>query len=171
MHGGTVTASSPGLGHGSVFTLTLPLLVAVASPAAATHEDAHSRLNHRILLVEDNRDASEMLSMLLRSAGHTVVTALDGLTGLATAQNQHFDVLVCDIGLPGLDGYGVIRELTAMMGQDVPFPIAVSGYGQAEDRARAISAGFAEYLVKPVDVNALLTLIESAPARRSVSRT
>lgn len=170
MHGGTIEASSPGLGCGSVFTLVLPLLAAVAAPAAATHHDAQARLKHRILLVEDNRDASEMLSMFLQSAGHTVVTAFDGPTGLATAYAQHFDVLVCDIGLPGLDGYSLIRTLTDTVGTTAPYAIAVSGYGQVEDRARAIAAGFAQYLVKPIDVNALLSMIESAPARQLVSR-
>jgi signal transduction histidine kinase/CheY-like chemotaxis protein len=170
MHGGTVEASSPGLGFGSVFTLTMPALVAVPAPAVATQQVAPAQLGRRILLVEDNRDASEMLTMFLQSAGHSVVTAFDGITGLAIAIAEHFDVLVCDIGLPGLDGYGVICELTGTVGKKVPFPIAMSGYGQAEDRARALAAGFARYLVKPVDVDELLGLIESAPARRQASR-
>lgn len=170
MHGGTVEASSPGLGLGSVFTLTMPVLAAVAAPAVATEPVAPVQLGRRILLIEDNCDASEMLTMFLRSAGHSVVTAFDGVTGLAIAIAEHFDVLVCDIGLPGLDGYGVIRALTGTAGKKVPFPIAMSGYGQAEDRVRALAAGFAQYFVKPVDVNALLGLIESAPARRLASR-
>lgn len=170
MHGGTVQASSPGPGCGSVFTLVLPLLVVATPPPATTQQDAPAHLRHRILLVEDNRDASEMLSMFLQSAGHTVVAAFDGPTGLEAAHAQHFDVLVCDIGLPGLDGYSLIRTLTDTVGKGTPYAIAVSGYGQVEDRARAITAGFAQYLVKPVDINALLSLIESAPARRLVSR-
>lgn len=170
MHGGTVEASSPGLGHGSVFTLVLPLLVAVAPPPTATPADAPARHSHRILLVEDNRDASELLAMFLQSAGYTVVTAFDGPTGLATAVAQHFDVLVCDIGLPGLDGYSLMRALTDAMGTMAPYAVAASGYGQLEDRARAVAAGFAEHLVKPIDLNALLNLIESAPARRSACR-
>lgn len=79
-------------------------------------------------------------------------------------------MLVCDIGLPGLDGYSLIRTLTDTVGTRAPYAIAVSGYGQVEDRARAIAAGFAQYMVKPIDVNALLSLIESAPARPLVSR-
>jgi signal transduction histidine kinase/CheY-like chemotaxis protein len=170
MHGGTVEASSPGLGHGSVFTLALPLLAAVAPPVSTTPEEAPGRQSHRILLVEDNRDASELLTMFLRSVGYTVVTAFDGPSGLATALAQHFDVLVCDIGLPGLDGYSLMRALSDAAGTMAPYAIAVSGYGQLEDRALAIAAGFAKHLVKPIDVNALLSLIESAPARRSASR-
>lgn len=170
MHGGTVEASSPGPGHGSVFTLILPLPVAAAPRAVSAQEEEQGRHSHRILLVEDNRDASEMLSMFLRSEGHTVVTAFDGPTGLATAYAQYFDVLVCDIGLPGIDGYSLIRTLRDTFGKKVPFAIAASGYGQIEDRARAIAAGFEQYLVKPIDVDALLNLIESAPPRRLVNR-
>lgn len=170
MHGGSVAATSPGLGHGSVFTLLFPLPAAAATPTISLQIEEHGQHSHRILLVEDNRDASEMLSMYLRSEGYTVVTAFDGVTGLETANTQHFDVLVCDIGLPGIDGLSLISSLRATGGKNLPVAIAVSGYGQLEDRARAISAGFEQYLVKPINVNALLSLIESAPARRSFNR-
>ena len=170
MHAGTVEASSPGPGHGSVFTLILPLSVAAAPRAVLAQEEDLGRHCHRILLVEDNRDANEMLSMFLRSEGHAVVSAFDGPTGLATARAQHFDVLVCDIGLPGMDGYSLIRALRDTAGKKVPSAIAVSGYGQIEDRARAIEAGFEQYLVKPIDAGALLKLIELAPARRLLKR-
>lgn len=170
MHGGTVAVRSPGLGHGSVFTVVLPLLAAAATPTLSLHLEEHGRRSHRILLVEDNPDASEMLSMLLQSEGFTVVTAFDGITGLESAISQHFDVLVCDIGLPGIDGYSLISNLRATVGKKLPAAIAVSGYGQVEDRARAIAAGFEHYLVKPINADALVSLIESTPARRACNR-
>ncbi|MBC7857166.1 MAG: response regulator, partial [Burkholderiaceae bacterium] len=170
MHGGTIVAASAGLGHGSLFTVSLPLsracLPAEAPPAP--HADAVRR--YRILLVEDNVDASETLSMFLRHEGYTVSTAYDGPTGLAMASTGDFDVLICDIGLPGLDGYDLIRALRKSAQFPIPFAIAVSGYGQEEDRVRAIGAGFGQYLVKPVDVDALVTLIESAAVTRLVAR-
>jgi CheY-like chemotaxis protein len=126
--------------------------------------------SRRILLVEDNLDASETLSMFLRSEGHAVVTAFDGPTGLATAHAQDFDVLICDIGLPGMNGYDLIRNLRGTVDANIPFAIAVSGYGQPEDKAHAIAAGFGQYLVKPVDVDALLNLIASQAVTRLVER-
>ena len=164
MHGGTVEASSPGLGQGSVFTLTLPLLgIAARAPAAAAAPQQPRTPGHsqRILLVEDNLDANETLSMFLRSEGHIVVSAFDGPSGLASARSDAFDVLICDIGLPGMNGYDLIRSLHATGAGHVPFAIALSGYGQAEDQARAIAAGFEQYLVKPVEGDTMLNLIAS----------
>jgi signal transduction histidine kinase/ActR/RegA family two-component response regulator len=170
MHGGSVNASSPGLGHGSVFTLALPMSdIAVPSTVSAQRHRTAAP-GHRILLIEDNLDASETLSMFLRSEGHSVVTEFDGPTGLATAYAHAFDVLICDIGLPGMNGYDLIRNLRATVGANIPFAIAVSGYGQPEDKARAIAAGFGQYLVKPVDVDALLSLIGSQAMTRLVKR-
>lgn len=163
MHSGTVEASSEGIGHGSVFTVTLPY--------RDTPRDVQAKLPrrvargcHRILLVEDNRDASEMLAMLLLAEGHSVVTAFDGPTGLAAAHAQHFDVLICDIGLPGLSGYDVLRGVRACADANIPFAIALSGYGQGEDLACGIAAGFERHLVKPVDTGVLSDLLASLPA-------
>ena len=170
MHGGSVGASSAGLGGGSIFRVTLPLSTSPLPDDAPELQHAAPAHGYRILLVEDNTDASETLSMFLRYEGHTVATAYDGPSGLSMAQAEDFDVLICDIGLPGLDGYDLIRELRKSTSVQIPFAIAVSGYGQAEDRARAIAAGFGQYLVKPVDVDALLTLIESKAVTRLVGR-
>ena len=130
----------------------------------------HGKQCHRILLVEDNIDASQMLAMYLRTMGYSVETEFDGPGGLATARAQNFDVLICDIGLPGFDGYNLIRTLRALSGAKTPFAIGMSGYGKADDRARAIAAGFEQYLIKPIDMDSLITLIESVPSRRGVSR-
>ena len=113
----------------------------------------------RVLLIEDNIDACETLRTLLTMEGHTVVTANDGSTGLAQALARTFDVVICDIGLPGLDGYEVVGRLRSAATGARPYLIALSGYCQAEDRARALDAGFDQYLVKPVAPEALLAVI------------
>jgi len=170
LHGGAVEANSEGLGQGSVFSVSLPLSggVVAAAPAIA-HPDPPKRL--RILLVEDNRDASDTLAMFLRHEGHEIATAYDGVSGLALAAVDDFDILICDIGLPGMDGLELIRQLRATVGIHIPFAIAVSGYGQEEDRERAVSAGFAQYFVKPLAVDALLDLLGSQAVVRLVANS
>jgi signal transduction histidine kinase len=162
MHGGSVTASSQGLGHGTVFTVMLPLHAPAENTGAAQTSSTPCLARH-ILLVEDNVDASEMLKMVLCSEGHTVVTAFDGITGLALACSGAFDVLLCDIGLPGMSGYDLVRNMRVSAGLEAPFCVAVSGYGQIEDRAMALAAGFDQHMVKPVDLAALLALVAAAP--------
>ncbi len=160
MHGGTVDASSMGLGSGSIFSVRLPLSRReVIAPPLIGSAVPVKRL--RILLVEDNRDASDTLAMFLRYEGHEVVAAYDGISGLACARGSDFDALICDIGLPGMDGLELIRQLRSTVGIHIPFAVAVSGYGQEEDRTRAVGAGFAKYFVKPLAVDALLELLGS----------
>lgn len=159
MHGGSVYAESPGLGRGSTFTLTLPLLGKAGVVEKNTIVDVCVSVSHHILVVEDNIDANDTLSMFLRSEGHTVVSAFDGIAGLAAAQEGNFHVIVCDIGLPGMDGYQLIRNLCSANGAALPFAIALSGYGQVEDRMRALAAGFNHAMVKPVHADELLRLI------------
>ncbi|CUI08972.1 hybrid sensor histidine kinase/response regulator [Massilia antarctica] len=168
LHGGTVAGSSDGLGLGSVFTVVLPL---VADDGAVTVLPRASAVpaRRRILLVEDNLDANETLGRLLLGEGHLVTSAYDGVAGLALARARAFDVLICDIGLPGLDGYQLITQLRKTAGAHIPFAIAISGYGQVEDRMRAIAAGFGQYLVKPLDADALLTLVASSAVTRFIA--
>jgi signal transduction histidine kinase len=156
MHGGQVVAHSAGLGQGATFTVTLPMSVTASAPVATASVTSSSAHGSTVLLIEDNVDACETLAMLLEFEGHTVSTAHDGAAGLAAALDGNFDVIVCDIGLPGLDGYEVMRRLRASTDGARPFAIALSGYGQAEDRARGFEAGFDHYLVKPVQPDALL---------------
>jgi signal transduction histidine kinase/ActR/RegA family two-component response regulator len=162
MHGGTVEAESPGIGEGSSFTVHLPRS-AQRSVARGAAEAPISGCRKRVLLVEDNPDTCATLAACLREEGHDVVTALDGRSGLAAALERPYDVIVCDIGLPGLDGLGLIRAVRAAVGADGegrrPLAIAMTGYGQAEDQARGLEAGFDHYLVKPVALEALLLLI------------
>ena len=167
MHGGSVNVASPGLGQGTIFTLRLPLLEMVDLPTDALLSETEPTWSHHILVVEDNVDASEMLKLVLCSANHTIVTAFDGIAGLALACTGGFDVVLCDIGLPGLNGYDLVRELRATLGASAPVCVAVSGYGQLEDRTRALAAGFDHHLVKPIDVDNLLLLIASVPHKNS----
>ena len=163
MHGGSVGVSSPGIGAGSVFTVRLPLSRVCApaepdAPAAPVVEGGR-----RILVVEDNGDACEVLRMLLELEGHQVDVAADGHAGLALALACSYDAIVCDIGLPGIDGYELIARLRTCSPGAAPLAVALSGYGHASDRERAIAAGFDRYLVKPVGPAALL---EALGARR-----
>ena len=170
MHGGTVEAGSPGLGSGSIFTVTLPLSARPIPVSPLTSRGMPAAAGYRILLVEDNRDASDTLRSFLALEGHTVDVAYDGLVGLAMAMNEAYDVLICDIGLPSLNGLELIRELRSSASSHIPFAVAVSGYGQPEDRSRAIGAGFGHYFVKPLDVDAMLALMASDAVSKLVVR-
>jgi CheY-like chemotaxis protein/nitrogen-specific signal transduction histidine kinase len=170
MHGGSVSAASPGVGHGTTFTVTLPLLEMPDVPVHAPRNDVPPALRHHILLVEDNVDASDMLKMLLCSENHTVVTAYDGVAGLALACAGAFDIVLCDIGLPGISGFDLVQTVRATLGDAAPYCIAVSGYGRLEDRTRALASGFHEHLVKPVDIDHLVQLIASVPCKTAHAR-
>lgn len=165
MHGGSVSAASPGLGHGAIFTVRLPLFEVTDAPLDVLPDAPPGTARHHILLVEDNRDASEMLEMVLCSENHTVITAFDDVAGLALACTGAFDVILCDIGLPGMTGYDLVRTLHVTLAQTAPFCVAISGYGQPEDRARALASGFDEHLVKPVNIDHLLQLVASVPLK------
>lgn len=161
MHGGRITAHSMGRNMGSEFEIVLP--VAHAGQHGATGDEpaplAVPAACCRILLIEDNPDTSATLQLLLELSGHRVTVAPDGLSGVSLAKTNSYDVILCDIGLPGLNGYGVITQVRQHQVPRQPYAIAISGYGQPEDRARAIGAGFNEYLVKPVKTETVLGLI------------
>jgi len=116
----------------------------------------------RVLIIEDNLDAAETLRMLLAFAGHEVVVAHGGAEGLVQARRRPPDVVLCDIGLPGeLDGYGVAKAIRGAGGEmGSPFLVAMTGFGQEEDRRRALAAGFDRHLTKPADPEALLRLLD-----------
>ncbi|WP_230020780.1 hybrid sensor histidine kinase/response regulator [Massilia sp. Bi118] len=158
MHAGSVTAESAGAGQGSCFTVRLPRS-GQQSVGRGPAEVAVTGGRKRILVVEDNPDTCATLAACLREEGHEVVTALDGRSGLAAALERPYDVIVCDIGLPGLDGLGLMRAVRAAVGGRRPLAIALTGYGQPEDQARGMEAGFDHYLVKPVGLETLLSLI------------
>jgi PAS domain S-box-containing protein len=157
MHGGTISAASEGQGRGAQFTVRLPVETGMTPPPApATPSPERSR---SILIVEDNDDARDSLQLLLESLGHRVVSAADGPRALALAQRQPPEIVLIDVGLPMLDGYEVARALRASPGGKAITLIAVTGYGQAEDRRRSKDAGFDAHLVKPVSENLLSRLI------------
>jgi PAS domain S-box-containing protein len=157
MHGGTIRASSEGPGRGAQFTVRVPIEVASTPPPppAASGPDR----SRTILIVEDNDDARESLRFLLESLGHRVIAAGDGQSGLALALHHQPEVVLIDLGLPGLDGYEVARALRRSATGKTAALIAVTGYGQAEDRRRSKEAGFDAHLVKPVSQSLLSSLI------------
>ncbi|MDB5763100.1 MAG: integral rane sensor hybrid histidine kinase [Herminiimonas sp.] len=158
LHGGTVEAASGGPGRGSTFTVRLPLSngQAISPPQATTA----SRGTSDVLLIEDNDDGRLMMSTMLTMYGYRVLEAGNGTDGLRIAAAEKPDIAVVDIGLPGLDGYEIARRLRADPGTHGIRLIAVTGYGQEADRERALDAGFDMHLVKPVDVDRLMEIIE-----------
>jgi PAS domain S-box-containing protein len=169
LHGGTIRAYSAGPGEGSEFVVRLPVTErppaesSLASPARVTRARARPL---RVLVVDDNRDAMESMAMLLGFWGHEVSTAGEGTAALDLVQQQHPHVVLLDIGLPGIDGYEVARQIRAQENVGKPVLVALTGYGQAEDRQRAREAGFTLHLVKPVEPDALqraLALVDRGP--------
>jgi PAS domain S-box-containing protein len=161
MHGGSVSATSDGPGRGSEFVLRLPVIEDMSAPAP--HPVVRTRgakSASRVLVVDDNPDTARGMVRLLKLAGHEVKMALDGKTALVLARELGPDAVLLDIGLPDMDGYAVARELRQYQGCEHALLIAVSGYGQEEDLRRARSAGFDYHLVKPVDFDELMGLLE-----------
>jgi signal transduction histidine kinase/CheY-like chemotaxis protein len=157
-HGGTVRAESEGRGLGSLFTVALPLASGEALQARIPAPHApDQRSERRILVVDDNRDAAELLAELLREKGHTAEVALDGPTALDLAQHFHPDVAVLDLGLPVMDGYELARRLRER--SPALRLIALTGYGQRSDRERTRAAGFDAHLVKPVAIDVLQSTV------------
>jgi CheY-like chemotaxis protein/anti-sigma regulatory factor (Ser/Thr protein kinase) len=165
MHGGQVEAASAGLGQGSEFTVRLPLL-AEATPqsgreSATRTGSAATPRRYRILVVDDNVDSAESMAFLLKFSGHEVQIAHDGPSAIETALLFLPQVLLLDIGLPGMSGYEVARRLRERPEMRNAALLALTGYGQEEDRRRSKEAGFDHHLVKPVDPKLLETLIGS----------
>lgn len=157
MHDGEVTAASAGPGEGSEFRVLLPLTSPPAQPltAAAAAAEAHSARPLKIVLIDDNEDIRELMSALLRRWGHRVEVAPDGEQGCALALRAHPDIAFVDIGLPGMDGYGVATRLRENLRRDQLRLVAMTGFGQESDKRRALEAGFDLHIVKPATVEAL----------------
>jgi PAS domain S-box-containing protein len=158
LHGGSVSARSEGPGRGSEFLVRLPLVAAGTQSKRDRHVDARTT-SRTILIIEDNVDGAQSLAEILEFHGHRVRVARDGCSGIATAKEFQPDTILCDIGLPDVDGYDVARTLR----QDGPLRgtrlVALSGYAQPEDRRRARDAGFDAHLVKPVDLDELMRVL------------
>lgn len=163
MHGGDVRAASKGLGKGAEFTLRLPLgPVQDAGTSYAPAAPVPSGAKYRILVIEDNRDAAESTQMLLHLDGHEVQIACTGSTGLKTAHTFRPQVILCDIGLPGMDGYQVARCIRQDAALASAYIVALTGYGRDEDQRQAQAAGFDLHLTKPIDYDSLRRALAQA---------
>jgi len=159
LHGGAVEASSKGAGRGSEFVVRLPVAPAPVAKASVASAAPAKRRARRVLLVEDHADARRILALMLKRDGHDVRTAADGPSAVAEAKEFAPEIVLLDIGLPGMDGYAVARQLRALPQCDGARLIALTGYGQPEDRELSRAAGFDEYLLKPVEPASLLAML------------
>ena len=167
LHGGNVEARSNGLNQGSEFIVCLPAFVHASESASAVgHDEAVPSARLRILVVDDNVDAADTLAEMLRASGHDVHTEYDGTAAIRALQSHRADVVLLDIGLPKLNGYDAAREIRAIDPQKPVVLVAVTGWGQDEDRRRSRLAGFDHHLVKPVDP-ALLDRILASVVRNA----
>jgi signal transduction histidine kinase len=162
LHGGTIEASSAGLGCGSVFTVRLPRRNTTGKTQSTAGATApRPRRPRRILIADDNRDSAETLAALLRMEGHEVTSVHDGPVALSVFNELKPDVVLLDIGMPGLTGYEVARRLRQGNPQTPLTLIAITGWGQDIDKERAFAAGFDHHLTKPVDPQRLVELLQS----------
>ncbi|MGH7519939.1 MAG: ATP-binding protein [Gemmatimonadales bacterium] len=150
LHGGKIAAYSSGPGRGSAFVITMPLTTAVASRGAPLSSDV-ARIASRIVVIDDNTDAAAALAMLVEQLGGTARVAHDGENGIEAVSAFHPDVVFLDIGMPRMDGYEVCRRIRRQPSARPIIIIAVTGWGQAQDKQRALDAGFDAHLTKPVD--------------------
>jgi CheY-like chemotaxis protein len=166
LHGGTIEARSAGPGKGSVFTVRIPRRTIAGSLHASTTTSPPQTHKRRVLIADDNRDAADSLSMLLQMAGHEITVVYDGQQALETIESARPEVALLDIGMPALDGYEVARRVRLDTRVRDMVLIAVTGWGQENDKARAQSAGFDLHFTKPVEPTQLMDLLGGElPAR------
>jgi PAS domain S-box-containing protein len=167
MHDGTVEVHSAGLGQGSEFVVRLPTL---AEPVVAPRESTVAKRDEsparRVLVVDDNRDAAKGLAMLLKQMGHQIEIAHDGLEAVEKAAQFDADVILLDIGMPQLNGYEAARRIREQQPDSGVMLVALTGWGQDDDRRKSEEAGFNAHLVKPVNIEALIKLLSESGARR-----
>lgn len=161
LHAGNVSLQSGGTGQGATFVVRLPLVTVPVRVAQAAPEP--EKKQRRVLIVEDNVDAANAIRDVLEIDGHEVRVAYDGSSALALARDFRPDVVFCDIGLPGMDGYEVARAMRSDATCKSAYLVALSGYTQPKDRARATEAGFDRHVAKPTDIEELEGIIEKAP--------
>ena len=167
LHGGTVEAKSAGPGKGSEFIVRLPIATQ-GKPLRNSHSVQESPqllpVQRRILVVDDNQDSAESMAMFLRIMGHEVRTAYDGLVAIEVAEEFQPEVILLDVGLPGLNGYKVAQRIRERRGANVVL-IALTGWGQEEDRRRSKEAGLDHHLTKPVEFDDLTKLLADLKPR------
>jgi CheY-like chemotaxis protein len=159
MHGGSIEARSEGEGQGSEFIVRLPVIMKAATPLPASEVEPKSQSERRVLIVDDNLDSADSLAMLLNITGNKTFLAHDGVEALEAVEKYRPEVILLDIGLPKLDGHEVCRRVREQpWGKDIII-IALTGWGQEDDRRKSEEAGFNGHLVKPVDYDRLLELL------------
>jgi CheY-like chemotaxis protein len=166
MHGGRIEAKSEGLGKGSEFVVRLPIVVerTYARKSSGDVEEAAPTSKFRVLVVDDNRDTASSLAMLLKMMGNEIRTAYDGEEAVAAADEFRPHVVLCDIGMPKLNGYEACRQMRERAWDKNMILIAITGWGQEEDRRKTKEAGFDHHLVKPVDPHTLMKLLAALDA-------
>ncbi|MBA2661037.1 MAG: response regulator [Bradymonadaceae bacterium] len=164
LHGGGVSAKSAGIGQGAQFEIQLPLKENIA-PAAASAPGKAVLAPRKVLIIEDNLDVASMLQMVLELKGHEVAVAHDGPSGIAMARGFKPHIVLCDIGLPGMDGYEVAQSLRSDPELKALFLVALSGYAMPADLEKSLNAGFERHIAKPIKLELLEELIEQAPLK------
>jgi CheY-like chemotaxis protein len=170
MHGGKISVRSDGPGRGSEFTIQIPCHVEPALPPEPPKKaklPPRKPSSRRILLVDDNVDAAKTLAMLLRYQGQQVTIVHDGVAALEAVAHNKPDLILLDIGLPRMDGYEVARQIREQRDYDDVVLIALTGWGQEEDRRRSREAGFNEHLTKPVDQKTLQRILMDLPPKQT----
>jgi signal transduction histidine kinase/ActR/RegA family two-component response regulator len=168
LHGGSVRALSDGEGMGTEMVIRLPALTQGATEQAERERyERGAGVARKVLIVEDNRDAADVLATYLRSCGHSVRVAYDGSEGFEAALRERPEVVICDIGLPGMDGFEFARTLRAHPELRQALLVAVTGYGETRDRERGVQAGFEHYIVKPADPERIAMLLNSVREARA----
>jgi CheY-like chemotaxis protein/two-component sensor histidine kinase len=169
MHGGTIEATSPGLGLGSTFTVRLPV-----APQAEVEESEQSRDDPagglRVLVIDDNRDSADSATDVLRLLGNQVESAYDGERGVAAARRLKPHMILVDLAMPGMDGFEVRQQLGEDGDAAGAFLVAMTGFGNEEDKKRTRAAGFDAHLTKPVELEALVSLLSEARTRAGLPR-
>jgi CheY-like chemotaxis protein/anti-sigma regulatory factor (Ser/Thr protein kinase) len=169
MHGGTLEGQSPGIGQGSTFTVRLPAVETTDStPLPHESKEADSR---RVLIIDDNRDSADTATAILRLLGNEVECGYSGTAALQLAPHFRPNLVLLDIAMPEMDGYETLKRLRAVPGLEKIFAIAMTGYGTQEDKRRTLEAGFNAHLTKPVELDALVQLLNEARERAGVPRT
>jgi PAS domain S-box-containing protein len=168
MHGGTIQARSEGEGRGSEFAVRLPVVTPSVDPSALTNGTVNKvqpEVRCRILVIDDNLDAADSLGQILELMGNEVLTAYDGESGIEAAKAFRPDIVLCDIGMPKMNGYDTARTLRSEAWSKDTVLVALTGWSHEEDRRRSADAGFDHHLVKPVEVDALCALLADLRGR------
>jgi PAS domain S-box-containing protein len=168
MHGGSIDAASPGLGHGSTFTVRLPQAVGVGPTEEERAQDEATGGGLRVLVIDDNRDSADSASDVLRLLGNQVETAYDGASGITLARRFRPHMILLDLAMPGMDGFEARRRLRAeeAAAADTVL-VAMTGFGNEDDKRRTRTAGFDAHLTKPVELDALVTLLNEVRSRNA----